>query len=80
MLFTLALIFLPRGHVLAASQSLAKALSITPLIGFFPLGNLVMNPRACLPVKSGYHTTGGNTYAGRRGRYRTELKGQYGID
>ena len=40
----------------------------------FSLGNLVMNPWACLPAKSGYHTTSGNTYAGRRGRYHTELK------
>jgi uncharacterized SAM-binding protein YcdF (DUF218 family) len=44
LIFTLALIFLWSGRAVAASRSLAMALCITLLIGFFPLGNLVINP------------------------------------
>ena len=42
--FTVCLLFLWSGRAVAASRSLAMALCITLLIGFFPLGNLVMNP------------------------------------
>mgnify|MGYP000302136884 CR=1 FL=1 len=44
LLFALPLVFLRRRRVVAASRSLAVALSITITIGVFPVGNLILNP------------------------------------
>lgn len=43
-LFALALLFLRLGRAIAASRSLAVALSITVVVGVFPVGNFVLNP------------------------------------
>jgi len=43
-LFAMALIFLWLGRTVAASRSLAGALTLTIVIGVFPIGNFVLNP------------------------------------
>ena len=43
-LFAIALVFLLLGRTVAASRSLAVALTLTIAIGVFPVGNFLLNP------------------------------------